>query len=307
MTPARRSPRAEIVAVGSELLVPPRLDTNSLTVTDGLDRAGHPRRRQAHRRRSRRRAGPRDRRRAGARRPGRPDRRPRADRRRRHARRGGARGRPAADRGRGDHRQARSALRRARHPDAGDQSPPGAGRRGRRRARQQQRHRARAVGRGTARRCSILLPGPPRELKPMLETLLQGRLAARAPATRVLTRTVLVAGLGESHAEERCSRSTRVGRSRRADRGDDPGLGGTARAAALRARRCRRRRRSRCSRASTKWPACSGPHVISTDGRSIEAVVGALLAARGWRIAVAESCTGGLVTSRLTDIPGSSA
>jgi nicotinamide-nucleotide amidase len=36
-------------------------------------------------------------------------------------------------------------------------------------------------------------------------------------------------------------------------------------------------------------------------------VVGDALAGRGWRIAVAESCTGGLVTSRLTDIPGSSA
>ena len=47
--------------------------------------------------------------------------------------------------------------------------------------------------------------------------------------------------------------------------------------------------------------------MISTDGRSIEDVVGAILVARGWRIAIAESCTGGLVTSRLTDIPGSSA
>jgi PncC family amidohydrolase len=60
------------------------------------------------------------------------------------------------------------------------------------------------------------------------------------------------------------------------------------------------------------WPTHTvagvlGPHVISTDGRSIEAVVGALLMSRGWKIAVAESCTGGLVTSRLTDIPGSSA
>src|SRR5689334_23877018 len=53
------------------------------------------------------------------------------------------------------------------------------------------------------RQAIVLLPGPPRELGPMLEGLLQGRLAARAPATRVHTRTVLIAGLGESHAEER--------------------------------------------------------------------------------------------------------
>ena len=39
----------------------------------------------------------------------------------------------------------------------------------------------------------LLLPGPPRELKPMFEAVLQGRLAARAPATRVHLRTVLVA------------------------------------------------------------------------------------------------------------------
>jgi nicotinamide-nucleotide amidase len=49
-----------------------------------------------------------------------------------------------------------------------------------------------------------------------------------------------------------------------------------------------------------------GPDAYSTDGRPLEAVVGDLLVERGWRIAAAESCTGGLITSRLTDIPGSS-
>jgi nicotinamide-nucleotide amidase len=49
-----------------------------------------------------------------------------------------------------------------------------------------------------------------------------------------------------------------------------------------------------------------GVSVYSVDGRSLEAVVGDLLRAAGWRVAVAESCTGGLLTSRLTDVPGSS-
>jgi nicotinamide-nucleotide amidase len=46
--------------------------------------------------------------------------------------------------------------------------------------------------------------------------------------------------------------------------------------------------------------------VYSTDGRPLEQVVGELLVDRSLRIAVAESCTGGLITSRLTDVPGSS-
>ena len=64
-------------------------------------------------------------------------------------------------------------------------------------------------------------------------------------------------------------------------------------------RGARRRRRASCRRRS-------GPSVYSIDGRALEAVVGDLLRARRLTIAVAESCTGGLLASRLTDVPGSS-
>jgi nicotinamide-nucleotide amidase len=153
----------------------------------------------------------------------------------------------------------------------------------------------------------ILLPGPPRELKPMLEALLQGRLAERAPATRVHMRTVLIAGLGESHAEERLQPLYRAWAAR------DVPIEATILASGgqlelqLHGRADAAPAAVALQQGVDEVAGVLGAHVISTDGRSLEAVVGALLVARGWRIAVAESCTGGLVTSRLTDIPGSSA
>jgi nicotinamide-nucleotide amidase len=49
-----------------------------------------------------------------------------------------------------------------------------------------------------------------------------------------------------------------------------------------------------------------GADAFSNDGRTMEQVVGDLLSAASMTIAVAESCTGGLITSRLTDVAGSS-
>jgi len=49
-----------------------------------------------------------------------------------------------------------------------------------------------------------------------------------------------------------------------------------------------------------------GADLFSSDGRVLEEVVGQLLRDRGWHIGVAESCTGGLVSVRLTDVAGSS-
>ena len=58
--------------------------------------------------------------------------------------------------------------------------------------------------------------------------------------------------------------------------------------------------------ASAALAAALGADVFSTDGRSMEELVGDLLRERGLTIAAAESCTGGLLMSRLTDVPGSS-
>ena len=50
-----------------------------------------------------------------------------------------------------------------------------------------------------------------------------------------------------------------------------------------------------------------GQHVFSVDGQTMEEVVGQRLHDRGFTIALAESCTGGLIAHRLTQVPGSSA
>ena len=50
-----------------------------------------------------------------------------------------------------------------------------------------------------------------------------------------------------------------------------------------------------------------GGVLYAEDGESMEEVVGRLLAERGYKLATAESCTGGLLAKRITDVPGSSA
>jgi nicotinamide-nucleotide amidase len=56
----------------------------------------------------------------------------------------------------------------------------------------------------------------------------------------------------------------------------------------------------------TKIVAKLGVAVFSVQGETMEAVVGRLLKEAGKTVSVAESCTGGLIGSRLTDVPGSS-
>jgi nicotinamide-nucleotide amidase len=156
-------------------------------------------------------------------------------------------------------------------------------------------------------RLVVLLPGPPREMRPMFQDLCTGVLAPRAGAFRVHTATIFVAGRGESHVEEIAQPIySRWG-------SETPPIETTILAApgqvelylSLRAE-AGPEAEERLRRAHEELRQALGDNVFSTDGRSMEEVVGALLRDRGLTIAAAESCTGGLLLSRLTDIPGSS-
>lgn len=156
-------------------------------------------------------------------------------------------------------------------------------------------------------RVVLLLPGPPRELKPMLAALVAGPLKARASGLSLARRIVKIAGRIESKTEEDlqplyarwAALPVRIDATILAALGQlelhlsartpDPGQS----AAAL-------------EQAVMDVVATLGADVFSTDNQDLEEVVGGVLSARGLTIAVAESCTGGLITSRLTDVPGSS-
>ncbi|MDO8681782.1 MAG: competence/damage-inducible protein A [Acidobacteriota bacterium] len=152
-----------------------------------------------------------------------------------------------------------------------------------------------------------LLPGPPREMKPMMDGEVRTRLAPFAGLVRLHRRVIRVSGRGESAVEEMVQPiySGWLNQSPPIETTILAGLGQVelhlltqatdvdGAAIALDA-------------AVNQITTVMGADVVSVDGRELEAVVGDLLRQRRWHVALAESCTGGLATSRLTDIPGSS-
>ena len=153
----------------------------------------------------------------------------------------------------------------------------------------------------------VLLPGPPRELKPMMTALAASRLRARASGVSIVRRMLRIAGRFESHVdqalhplyEEWAAASPPVAATILAS------LGQIELHLSVR-HSSREQAAAMLERATAQARGVIGEDVFSTDGRRLEEVVGEALAARGLWIAVAESCTGGLVTSRLTDVSGSS-
>jgi nicotinamide-nucleotide amidase len=158
------------------------------------------------------------------------------------------------------------------------------------------------------RQIVILLPGPPRELNPMFDLVCDGPLAERAGAERAYKTTLFLTGRGESHVEQLAQPI--YSRWRDAT----PPISTTILAAMgqielhLTVRETdARRAHAILDRARAELLGVLATDVYSTDGRVMEEVVGGLLLARGYSIAAAESCTGGLLMSRLTDVAGSSA
>jgi nicotinamide-nucleotide amidase len=156
-------------------------------------------------------------------------------------------------------------------------------------------------------RVVVLLPGPPRELKPMLVSLIESHLRSRSTGAAYLRRTVRITGQIESQADETLQPLYREWAAA------TPPISATILAALgqlelhLSVRHASADEAAAIlERATAQVLALLGDIVFSTDGRRLEEVVGDALASAGLWIAAAESCTGGLLTSRLTDVPGSS-
>jgi nicotinamide-nucleotide amidase len=156
-------------------------------------------------------------------------------------------------------------------------------------------------------RVVLLLPGPPRELKPMLASVVDGPLKTRAAGVSLARRILKIAGRIESKTEEDLQ-PIYAAWAAAPVKVEATILAALGQLELHLSTRTPQRDQSEAALegAVADVVAALGADVFSTDGRSLEEVVGAVLAARGLTIGIAESCTGGLITSRLTDVPGSS-
>lgn len=149
----------------------------------------------------------------------------------------------------------------------------------------------------------LLLPGPPREMKPMFEELCLTRLRERLPKAAIRTRFFRVAGMGESDVDALIAPVYK------------PFVNPvtTILAAAgdiqihLRAQ-CPTEEEAEAlvEELGRKISEVLGARIYSHSGETLETVVGHRLRARGATLAVAESCTAGLLGGRVTEVAGSS-
>lgn len=150
----------------------------------------------------------------------------------------------------------------------------------------------------------VMLPGVPREMRGLMRDQVLPRLAAMSGAGAViLSRTLRTAGIPESNLaallgniEESLAPMTLAylpdvtGVDLRVTAWKLPEAEATARLEA----------------AIDRLRGLAGGHAYGGDGEDLAAVVLARLRSRGLRLAVAESCTGGLLGGRITAVPGSS-
>ena len=153
----------------------------------------------------------------------------------------------------------------------------------------------------------VLLPGPPREMTPMLDAFVREHIAARAGAHRLYRRTLKITGRPESEVDALAqpiygrwlTQPVPIATTILASLGQIELHLTAAAADAVAAHEA-------LDAAVAALTEALGASVYSSDGRPLEAVVGELLVERGLTVAVAESCSGGLLASRITDVPGSS-
>jgi nicotinamide-nucleotide amidase len=152
-------------------------------------------------------------------------------------------------------------------------------------------------------RILILLPGPPHELKALFETECIPRLRTRVPPQHIAARILKIAMMPESQVDARVApiykTYTDVETTILAGRGE-----------IQLHLRCRKdslaEAEARVEELGDKIEDELGDAIFSRKGETIEQIVSYLLQMRSMTLAVAESCTGGLLAERITSLSGSS-
>jgi nicotinamide-nucleotide amidase len=152
-----------------------------------------------------------------------------------------------------------------------------------------------------------VLPGPPREMTPMLEALIAERLQPRTAGAGLFRRVLKLTGRTESDVDQRAHQAygrwlfapVPIATTILAVMGSIE-LHLTASAAS------RAEAEAALDAAVQELRDLLGTTIYSVDGRQLEAVIGDLVRDKRLTLAVAESCSGGLLASRITDVPGSS-
>ena len=149
----------------------------------------------------------------------------------------------------------------------------------------------------------VMLPGPPRELEPIFMERVEPYLRHRCEAV-LFSRNVHIAGIGESMVETLLPRELLDS--------SNPTVAPYCVAGEVRLRVTARATdetvaKSLCNSAvDIIENSPVGPYIYAIDTPSPEHALLALLKERGETVSVAESCTGGLIAKRFTDVPGCS-
>ena len=150
----------------------------------------------------------------------------------------------------------------------------------------------------------MLLPGPPKELTSVFEEHCIGRLRQFIPPLHIASRELRIAMIGESMVDQRAAPIYK-----KADGVETTILAGTPGEVQLLLRAQAESIEDAQSRVDSLASALEDEFqdsVFSTNGEKMEQIVGFFLQMREATLSVAESCTGGMLAERITSVPGSS-
>lgn len=150
----------------------------------------------------------------------------------------------------------------------------------------------------------VMLPGPPRELEPLFREQVEPFLRPRCEAV-LFSRNVHIAGIGESAVESLLPPELLAA----ANPTTAPYcVAGEVRLRVTARATCETQAAALCDEAvKTIQSSPVGPYIYAIDTPSPEAALLETLLEKGLTLSCAESCTGGLIAKRITDLPGSSA